>query len=257
MSQAASLTMPAPVGMSAVTAGGRARRARGAVDARSLARRLEDLPVLPPGREARMVGYGVAGMAFASGDVLALHRIAASSMSPPYTAVRHRTPDGHWRVYTDLAPTRAASPYASRDAQDQVTTAVVVRWTSADALLVTVPAASLSWRMQLADAALTRVLADVRGNGAAPVRFSSVALRLLGWGATIALGAGCLLLQGRLPSGHEVRLHPQGIWAVSDSDATIRGRSLGSPQALNEPGGIGDLRLPRRGVLLFAAATWR
>ena len=45
--------------------------------------------VLPSGGEERFAGYGVMGLPFASGHVLAMRRFPASSIGPGYSSVWH------------------------------------------------------------------------------------------------------------------------------------------------------------------------
>jgi hypothetical protein len=56
---------------------------------------------LPPGSEERFFGYGVIGLTFLSGHVLALRRFPASSIGPGYRSVWHRDPRGRWTFHQD------------------------------------------------------------------------------------------------------------------------------------------------------------
>jgi hypothetical protein len=49
---------------------------------------------LPGGRDERFNGYGVMGVPFASGDLLALRRFPNISIGDGYTSLWHRGPDG-------------------------------------------------------------------------------------------------------------------------------------------------------------------
>jgi hypothetical protein len=51
---------------------------------------------LPAGGGERFAGYGVMGLPFRSGHVLAMRRFPASSIGPACTSVWHRSPDGRW-----------------------------------------------------------------------------------------------------------------------------------------------------------------
>lgn len=57
------------------------------VDLAMLAAEAEDTDQLPPGDEERFAGYGVMGLPFASGHVLAMRRFPSSSIGPAYTSV--------------------------------------------------------------------------------------------------------------------------------------------------------------------------
>jgi hypothetical protein len=51
---------------------------------------------LPDGQDERFNGYGVMGVPFVSGDLLALRRFPNTSIGDGYTSVWHRRPDGRW-----------------------------------------------------------------------------------------------------------------------------------------------------------------
>ncbi len=71
---------------------------------RSQIERLESAPQLPDGADERFSGYGVMGLPFRSGHVLALRRFPASSIGPGYTSVWHRDPDGAWTFFATASP---------------------------------------------------------------------------------------------------------------------------------------------------------
>ena len=54
---------------------------------RSLVEPMEQNRALPPGPEERFAGYGVMGVPFSSGYVLALRHFPSSSVGPGYTSV--------------------------------------------------------------------------------------------------------------------------------------------------------------------------
>jgi hypothetical protein len=66
---------------------------------------------LPPGSEERFFGYGVMGLPFRSGHVLALRRFPASSIGPGYRSVWHRDPHGRWTFYQDQPGELACTRY--------------------------------------------------------------------------------------------------------------------------------------------------
>jgi hypothetical protein len=65
---------------------------------------LEQGAELPSGDEERFAGYGVMGVPFTSGDLLATRRFPASSLGQGYTSVWHRDPQARWTFYSDVAP---------------------------------------------------------------------------------------------------------------------------------------------------------
>jgi hypothetical protein len=74
------------------------------VEPKALVDRLEQGAVLPSGNEERFAGYGVMGVPFTSGDLLAMRRSPASSLGESYTSVWHRAPQGRWTFYLDVSP---------------------------------------------------------------------------------------------------------------------------------------------------------
>src|SRR4051794_27060033 len=59
-------------------------------NAQEAAERTEQSPQLPRGGDERFAGYGVMGLPFDSGHVLAMRRFPASSVGPAYSSVWHR-----------------------------------------------------------------------------------------------------------------------------------------------------------------------
>src|SRR3712207_6921241 len=76
-----------------------------------LIRHLETAAALPAGTEERFAGYGIMGLPFASGHVLALRRFPASSIGPGYASVWHRDPAGAWTFYADVDPHLSCSRF--------------------------------------------------------------------------------------------------------------------------------------------------
>lgn len=68
------------------------------------AERVEASARLPAGDQERFAGYGVMGLPFSSGRLLALRRFPASSVGPGFSSVWHWSPDGRWIFYTDIEP---------------------------------------------------------------------------------------------------------------------------------------------------------
>jgi hypothetical protein len=78
---------------------------------KDLVEKLEQGAELPGGNEERFVGYGVMGVPFTSGHLLAMRRFPASSLGVSYTSVWHRDPQGKWTFYTDVPPQLACPRY--------------------------------------------------------------------------------------------------------------------------------------------------
>ncbi len=77
------------------------------IEPRQVIEHVEASASLPPGSNERFNGYGVMGLPFKSGHILALRRFPASSIGPGYTSVWHRTPAGDWEFYSNVPPTQA------------------------------------------------------------------------------------------------------------------------------------------------------
>ena len=101
---------------------------------RSLAESMEHSPDPLPGTGECFTGYGVTGVAFESGDVLALRRFPRSSIGLGYTAVWHRGPDGEWTFYSDVAPRHSCARYFGSALIDAVTDGIDVEWLGTDTL---------------------------------------------------------------------------------------------------------------------------
>lgn len=110
---------------------------------RELIATIEESPSLPAGSGERFNGYGVMGLPFDSGHVLAMRRFPASSVGSGYSSVWHRGPDGRWTFYADVAPQQACTRYFGLAAAAAFETPVTIRWPGPLRLEVSVPAARL------------------------------------------------------------------------------------------------------------------
>src|SRR5512141_1526370 len=83
----------------------------GALEPREMAEDAERNGVLPEGDEERFAGWGVMGVTFHSGDVLAMRRFSRSSVGPGYSSVWHRDPNGAWTIWSDQPPEQSCARY--------------------------------------------------------------------------------------------------------------------------------------------------
>src|ERR1700759_1496217 len=102
---------------------------------------------LPAGTGERFTGYGVMGLPFTSGHVLALRRFPASSIGPAYSAVWHRDPGGRWEFWQDPPDDQACSRYFGSALAATHRAEIRLDWPSGATLQVTVPDAGLIWGM--------------------------------------------------------------------------------------------------------------
>lgn len=217
---------------------------------RELAARAEEHPQLPAGREERFAGYGVMGLPFASGHILALRRFPASSVGPAYSSVWHRSPDGAWRFYADVEPPRACTRYFGRDVAVAVVDDIRITWTGAYGFTVCVEGAGLDWAVRLVATPVTRALSGVAHLLPAPLWRSAPFLSLVGRAAGGAMAAGRMRLHGRASNGQRFRAIPRTVWLVDTSTALHRGVDLGPPGAVRHQARLGDFWIPQRGIFM-------
>jgi len=66
---------------------------------------------IPDGSGDRFSGYGVIGLPFSSGHVLALRCFEVSSLGTAYTSVWHRDPKGRWTFHQNVPPEQSCPRY--------------------------------------------------------------------------------------------------------------------------------------------------
>lgn len=222
---------------------------------RELAERTESSPVLPAGTQERFCGYGVMGLPFRSGDVLALRRFAASSLGPGYTSVWHRAPSGDWTFYQDVPAEQACPRFFGPRLRRSLERPIEVRWTAPDAFSVAVEGGrGLRWEVTLAAPPAVRVMNAMAR--AMPERWwrSPAVLRAMGAMAGRMLGAGQVALEGRAPSGQRFVANPLAAWVVGGARAWIDGVDVGAPGPLAQQERLGDFWIPQRGLFVVGRA---
>ncbi len=216
---------------------------------------LEREAILPDGPGERYAGYGVLGVRFQSGDVLAFRRFPVTSAGSEYTSVWHRRPDGRWTFYIDTPGGLGCAKHFAPALDRTVVTPIRTEWLTPRCLSVTLEGGRLlSWTMALASTPATTML-----NGlcrALPARWwlEPRWLRMLASMARIALGAGRLTLTGRTPAGSVFIANPKRIWAITSSRATFEGHDLGRIEQSADQPALGDFVIPRRPLFAIGAA---
>jgi len=223
---------------------------------RALADLVEIDPQLPPGSDERFSGYGVMGLPFQSGHVLALRRFPASSLGYGYTSVWHRTPDGRWTFWSDVEPDLSCARFFGEAVAEVGIRPIRLTWRGTHALRVTVGDGLVDWWMTLRGTALT-----VAMNAAARLLPDAVwrrpgFLTALGRTAGPLLGTGRAGLVGRSPNGQRFRASPLQIWHVASSNARVGGTTLGLPGPLAEQAMLGDFAIPQRGIFAIGRAAF-
>lgn len=221
---------------------------------RDLAGSIERHPSLPDGAEERFSGYGVMGLPFASGHILAFRRFPASSVGPGYTSVWHRAPSGRWTFYSDVAPELACARFFGAAVDRAVVDDVALRWTGPRSFTVTVGRARLTWDVHLAPTPRSRLLNALAGALPEPLWRDPRALGGLGAAAGRALGLGRLCLTGAAPNGQRFRATPRLVWPVDASTALLDGETLGPLDPAARQTRLGDFWIPRRGVFVIGQA---
>jgi hypothetical protein len=225
-------------------------------DPRELVAQIEVHPSLPGGSEERFAGYGVMGLPFSSGHLLALRRFAASSVGPGYRSVWHRDPEGRWTFFQDVPPEQGCARYFGAAVGDVPSAKIDIDWDGPAQFSVTVTDGSrrLDWSVRLTSSGITRVMNAVGSRLPEAVWRRRLFLAAMGVVAGPMLRAGKVRLAGRAPNGQRFVANPLLIWFVADSEATLDGVNLGAIGPSPTPGRLGDFWVPQRGVFAIGRA---
>jgi hypothetical protein len=225
-----------------------------------LAAMLRDLPALRgrapwPGHEY-VKGWGVFGLPFDSGHVLAL-RVFPDNSFAPYSTVWHRDPNGRWAIYADAPRLDIACPRYYGAACDHTAHARIrIEWTGPASIRVTMDAPPLEWTLTATDTPLLRAFNAVSAQLPSWTWRPAPLLRARELLARHVLGMGDLRLFGTMPSGHVGTLMPQRMYLIEESRAVLAGADLGVPTRAVQNPRIGDVALPARGVLAIGQGVW-
>jgi hypothetical protein len=197
-------------------------------------------------------GYGVLGLPFASGHVLAVRRFVVSSIGPAYSSVWHRAPDGSWTMWVDVEASLSCPRYFGRDVARVERAPIAVECSEPRRVTVRVDEGRvLDWDIRLAATPATRCCDAVAGLLPAGLWRRRPVLSALAAATRPLLRAGRLSLHGHTSNGQWFRVNPKRIWLVTGGRAVLRGADLAAPGPLAEQAVLGGFRIPRRG--LFAA----
>ncbi len=219
--------------------------------------RLEQDWSLPADDSERFSGYGVMGLPFASGHVLALRRFPASSVGPGYTSVWHRNPDGQWTFYQDVQPQQACPRYFGEAIIEALVREISITWSSASGFTVTMgDDVNLHWRVSLTATPATRLMNTLSRALPEALWHNPTFLRGVGGAASLFLRAGNIGLTGQAPNGQSFVANPKQIWSISSSIATLRGQDLGRIGPLQSQARLGDFWIPQRGIFAIGGAIF-
>ena len=203
----------------------------------------------------RIDGSGVMGLAFSSGDYLAL-RSMTPSFGDAYVAVWHRTPDDEWGVYTTAAPELSCERYiGAACARPSTRSPIDVEWLDERTLRVSIPGV-LEWTVAVRTTAMTRLMSAFGRRMPNALWGNRVVLAGMGRMSGPTLGVGKVRLSGTMPNGQWFTAAPVEIWAVEDSRATLHGHDLGSPKPLRQQTRLGGFWLPQRGIFMRGFGTF-
>ncbi|MET3922665.1 hypothetical protein ABIB26_003626 [Arthrobacter sp. UYEF20] len=148
---------------------------------RTLVESVEQNPVLPSGPEERFAGYGVMGVPFSFGYILALRHFAASSIGPGYSSVWIRDPAGVWTMRSTTDPGSSCPRYFGSALGSASTGGISIRWRDGYSFSVEVgDGVDLSWDLTLAATPVSRLMSAVSGAVPEPLWRSRTFLRAPG-----------------------------------------------------------------------------
>lgn len=224
-----------------------------------LATRLSRLPevrgVAPWPDHEYVKGWGVFGLPFDSGHVLAL-RVFPDNDFGAYQTLWHRDPAGAWSIYVNGPRLDTACPryYGSACAYTGYAQ-IAIEWTGPSSLHVQMQEPNFDWTLTATATPIMTLLNKV--NSALPLSSWRSPLLLHAREAMgRTLGMGRLQMHGVMPSGHTGTLMPQEMYLIEDSRASLDGVDFGRPVRLSQNPCIGDVPLPARGVLAIGQAMW-
>jgi hypothetical protein len=223
---------------------------------RDLVSELEACPRLPAGAEERFAGYGVMGLPFKSGHLLAMRRFTASSIGPAYRSVWHRDPHGRWTFYQDVAPDHACTRYFGAAVHNVVDATIDITWSGPGEFTIAVVGGGhrLDWSLVLTSSGATRLMNAIGSRVPQTWWRSQRFLASMAMVAGPLLESGKLGLTGRTPNGQRFSVVPSRVWLIADSMATVDGVDLGEMGPAPIPGELGDFRIPQRGMFAIGRA---
>ena len=222
---------------------------------KELVDRLEQGAELPSGNEERFTGYGVLGVPFTSGNLLAMRRFPASSLGQGYTSVWHQNPQGRWTFYSGVAPQLACPRYFGRALDETLVREIEISWSSPRDFAISIQGdASLDWHLSLAETPATRLINVVGGVLPDALWRKEAVLKAMGKAAGLVLRAGRLGLTGQVPNHQRFIATPMPIWAIQSSTARIGNQDLGSVGPLPVQTRLGDFWIPQRGIFAIGRA---
>jgi hypothetical protein len=208
-----------------------------------------------PGHEY-VKGWGVFGLPFDSGHVLALRVFPENDFSP-YRTLWHRDPEGRWAIYVDGESADTACPRYYGPACAHVGYAKIqLEWTGPTSLRVSVDRPALEWTLTAHETPVLRVMNRVGPRMPLSTWRSPRLLAAREVMARRLVGIGRIKMSGTMPSGHRGILMPQRMYLVDETSAVLDGVDLGRATRVDVNPTIGEVPLPARGVLAVGGGAW-
>ena len=225
------------------------------LEPKDLVDRLEEGAKLPSGNEERFTGYGVLGVPFTSGNLLAMRRFPASSLGESYTSVWHRNPQGRWTIYTSVAPQLACPRYFGSAIDETGVREIEISWTGPRDFTISIEEdPALEWHLSLGQTPATRLINTVVGALPDALWRKEALLKAMGRAGGLMLRAGRLPLAGQVPNGQRFFLIPKHMWMIQSSTARMAKQDLGSVGPLAVQTRLADFWIPQRGMFVIGHA---
>lgn len=203
---------------------------------------------VPPGSEERFSGYGVVGLPFKSGHVLALRRWPASSLGQSYTSLWHRNPAGRWTFIQDSPPQLACTRYFGSAVSQYLTSVLGITWPDPWNFSVDIRGDyEVHWQVSLSDTFTTQLLNALGGVIPDFLWRRQMFLKSLERLGSWFMGSGRMSLTGRLPNGQWFITQPRYMWNVASTRARVQGQDLGEMGPLDDQARLGDFWIPQQG----------
>jgi len=221
---------------------------------RDLADLTEIDPAVPGGEGDRFSGYGVMGLPFSSGHILALRRFPASSLGYGYSSVWHRDPEGQWTFWSDNPPEASCARFFGCSVAQVAVATIRIRWNGPRRFRVVVGEGVIDWSVELVSTPATMMMNAVAGCLSEESWRRPRVLRAMSRLAGPFLGVGAVNLIGCSPNGHRYMASPRRVWMVGASQAKVGGGLIGPPGPLAKQESLGDFAIPQRGIFVIGRA---
>ncbi|MDH4132311.1 MAG: hypothetical protein OEW17_03760 [Gemmatimonadota bacterium] len=218
---------------------------------RDLAELTEIDPAVPGGEGDRFSGYGVMGLPFSSGHVLALRRFPASSLGYGYSSVWHCDPEGRWTFWSDNSPDASCARYFGREVDRAMVAPIRITWAGPRRFRVVVGDGAIDWSVDLVATPATLLMNAVGACLPAGAWQRPAVPRVMSLIAGPLLGVGAVRLSGCCPNGQRFTASPRQAWMVGRSKATVDGVSIGVPGPLKAQAFLADFAIPQRGIFVI------